>query len=76
MDREEFMNKKRVQFEEFLEVLETMNFGQGQKYFIDKFYNYFFNTVYAQGAHEEKERNLKIMNEMKEGLLEKNKKIN
>lgn len=73
MDKKEFMDKQRVLFDEFLEVVETMDYGSGQKDFIDKFFNYFFNSVYDQGAHEEKERTLKIMSGIKEGFLEKTK---
>lgn len=73
MDRKEFMDKQRVLFDEFLEVVETMDHGSGQKDFIDIFFNCFFNSVYDQGAHKEKGRNLKIMSEIKEGLLEKTK---
>ncbi|GAB0171933.1 hypothetical protein LSPCS325_53700 [Lysinibacillus sp. CTST325] len=50
MDRQEFMDKKKVLFDEFLEVSRSMKLGQEQKDFVDTFYNNFFNSVYDEGA--------------------------
>lgn len=73
MDRKEFKDKTRVQFDEFLEVLEMMDFERRKEY-VDNYFNYLFNVIYDQGAYEENRRSLKIMDEMKEGFLEKTKK--
>ncbi|MBG9479385.1 hypothetical protein [Lysinibacillus sphaericus] len=59
MDRKEFENKKREQFNEFLEILETMDYGTGQKDFIDNFYTNFFNSIYDEGAYMATQRVLK-----------------
>jgi len=59
VDRKEFENIKREQFNEFLEILETMDCGSGQKDFIDNFYNQFFNSVYDEGAYMATQRVLK-----------------
>ena len=33
-------------------MLETMDYGPGQKDFINNFYNHFFNSIYDQGAQQ------------------------
>ncbi|MFC9543001.1 hypothetical protein ACFTQ7_24670 [Lysinibacillus sp. NPDC056959] len=55
MDKQEFMDRKRVLFEEFLEVIETMDYPK-QKDFIDNFFNHFFNSIYEEGVFEATQR--------------------
>lgn len=66
--REELMDKKRVQFDEFLEIIETMDVPR-RKEFIDRFYKSFFNSIYDGGAFEGTQKSVEIMRESSEKRL-------
>lgn len=54
------MDKKRVQFVEFLEIIENMDVPR-RKEFIDRFYESFFNSIYDGGAFEGTQKSVEIM---------------
>lgn len=51
MDKQKFMDEKKVQFDRFLEIIETMDYP-GQKEFADNFFPSFFGSIYEAGALE------------------------
>ena len=60
MNREELMDEKRVRFDEFLEIIETMDVPR-RKEFVDRFYKSFFNSIYDSGAFEGTQKSVEIM---------------
>lgn len=59
MNREKIMDEKRIEFGEFLEIIETMDMPR-TKEFVDRFYKKIFDDIYDIGFLEGSLRSAEI----------------